>query len=335
MESSPPPLISVIVPCYNYGSLLKDCVDCLIAQTYSNWECIIIDDGSTDNTRQIAESLIQGDSRISYFVQDNSGPTVARNSGLTKAKGEFIQFLDADDLLENMKFEKQLALFQKNSDVDLVYGNVKYFRTENVSQQFDNMSLEGSKPWMKKLSGSGEKLIKAFLSENQMVIQAPLFKKTLTEKFGKMDESLHYNEDWELWTRFAIGNAKFLFDESAGTNSLVRVHDSYSKDNLKMFIHGLHASLKMDRSITGRQYKKILIPKIAYHKKIIDERLIATLRKDPIEAAATAAVVYDVTGEKRYQTYSRLFGMYPVWFWYLYSKFLAIINKLKNTILYG
>ncbi len=93
------PLISVIVPCYNYGDLLKDCIGSLFAQTYSNWECIIVDDGSTDNTRMVAEELVQKDKRISYFLQSNSGPTVARNYGLSVAKGEFIQFIDADDLM--------------------------------------------------------------------------------------------------------------------------------------------------------------------------------------------------------------------------------------------
>lgn len=335
MNTGTSPHISVIIPAYNYAKFLPETIGSVIAQTYPDWQCLVIDDGSSDNTKEVVTELMKHDSRIHYYYQENSGPTVARNLGLKLAKGEFIQFLDADDLIENKKFEKQLQLFKEENSPDVVYGNVYYFKSSNPQTLYNGMALEGSKPWMKKLSGSGKDMILAFLNENLMVIQAPLFKKKLVDLYGSMDEELFYNEDWELWTRFAIHNAKFKYDESEGTNSLVRVHESYSNDNFKMFIHGLHASLKMNARLTDRIYKKVLIPKIAYHKRIIDEKLIEILKKDRVKAAAQAALVADVTGLERYKKYARLFNIYPVWFWYLYSKFLFVVNKLKNVILYA
>lgn len=335
MNSENSPVISVIIPAYNYASFLPQAIGSVSSQTYQNWECIVVDDGSTDNTKDVMEQLMKEDKRIHYFVQVNSGPTVARNLGLSKAKGKYIQFLDADDLIEDQKFQKQLDVFEKYPDIDIVYGNVQYFKSNNISKQYHNITLEGSKPWMKKLSGSGEEMIKALLYENLMVIQSPLFKRSLVQNFGNMDEKLYYNEDWELWARYAINNAKFKFDEAKGTNALVRVHDSYSKDNLMMFIYGLYACLKLDKSLEDKKYKKIMIPKIAYHKRIIDEKLIAILRTDKEAAVAKAIFIEKLTGVSRYGLYSRSFMKYPVWFCHLYSRFLFVIHKLKNMIIYA
>lgn len=329
------PKISVIIPCYNYALYLPETIGSLLNQTYKNWECIIVDDGSTDNSKEVAESLCAKDNRITYYLQGNSGPTVARNWGLKLSTGQFIQFLDADDLIENQKLEKQLMLFESNPELDVVYGNVKYFKANDVAKQYHDMSLEGSKPWMKKLSGSGEKMICAFLNENLMVIHSPIFRKSLVEKWGGMDEDLYFNEDWELWTRYAIRDAKFQFDESEGTNALVRVHDSYSKDNFKMFVYGLLACLKLNKLFNDTKYRKIMIPKIAYHKRIIDEKLISQLSSDKVAAIEKAIFVEKLTGISRYKLYSRLFKTFPAWFSYLYSKFLFVIHKLKNIIVYA
>lgn len=329
------PKVSIIIPCYNYALYLPETIGSILNQTYKNWECIIVDDGSTDNSKEVAESLCAKDNRIAYYLQKNSGPTVARNWGLKLSTGQFIQFLDADDLIENQKLEKQLLLFENDAELDVVYSNVKYFKSGNIEKQYNNMTLEGSDPWMKKLSGKGEPMISAFLNENLMVIHSPLFRKTLVEKWGGMDEDLYFNEDWELWTRYAIGNAKFQFDDSKGTNALVRVHDSYSKDNFKMFVYGLLACLKLNTLLNDNKYRKIMIPKIAYHKRIIDEKLILQLSTDKVAAIEKALFVEKLTGISRYKLYSRLFKTCPVWFSYLYSKFLFIIHKLKNVIVYA
>jgi glycosyltransferase involved in cell wall biosynthesis len=334
MENGIEPLISVIIPCYNYGNFIKECINSLLFQSYSNWECIIIDDGSTDNSKEIVQSLCAKDNRISYFLQPNSGPTVARNYGLKLAKGEFIQFLDADDLLEKKKLEKQLTIFNQNPDCDIVYGSVKYFASTDPEKLYDNIDLR-SGPWMKNLSGKGDVMIFQLLKENIMVISSPLVRRALFIKFGNMNEELQFNEDWELWARFAIGNAKFQFDDSEGTLALVRVHESYSKDIFKMYSNGLKACLLLNEKVHGRRYRKIMIPKINYHKRIIDEKLISLLRSNKKEAVEKAKVVYVQTGIKRYLTYSKLFNSFPAWFCYLYSKFIFGVHKLKNVIIYA
>jgi glycosyltransferase involved in cell wall biosynthesis len=276
------------MPCYNYAGFLKDSVGSLVSQSYSNWECIIIDDGSTDNSKEIALQLCEKDNRIKYVFQDNAGPAVARNHGLKSATGSLIQFLDADDLIESRKFEKQVAFLDQHPDCDIVYSNVKYFSSENSAKLFDDIDLK-SGPWMKKLSGIGDTMITELLNSNIMVINAPLVRSSLFEKHGIMNDVLQFNEDWELWARFAIGNAKFQYDDSSETQALVRVHNSYSKDIFKMYTFGLKACLLLNEKVKGRKYKKIMIPKINYHMRIIDEKLIklfSTNQKEAIERAS-------------------------------------------------
>lgn len=333
MDNDKSPLISIIVPCYNYASYLQDSIGSIIGQTYKNWECLVIDDGSTDNSREIIEKFSAQDSRIKYINQKNAGPTVARNHGIKLAKGEFIQFLDADDLLETKKLETHLARFNEG-DYDIVYGGVKYFLSPDRSKLYDSEDLK-SGYWMKDLSGSGEKMILELLKGNIMETSAPLIRRGLFDRLGLMNEDLLFNEDWELWARFAIGNAKFRFDNSSDTRVIRRVHDSYSKNVFKMYSYGLMASLSLNKRVVGRKYQKIMIPKIAYHKRILDELLIGLLKKDRNEAIEKAQFLYSKTGIIRYKVYNKLFKNFPIWFSYLYSKFVFLIHKLKNVIVYA
>jgi hypothetical protein len=188
---------------------------------------------------------------------------------------------------------------------------------------------------MKNLSGKGDTMILALLEGNIMVINSPLVKKSLFDRLGTMSSDLFFNEDWELWTRFVIGGAYFQFDDSADTLALVRVHKSYSKDIFKMYAYGLLACLKINTSLSGMKYKRIMIPKINYHKRIIDEKLIELLRLDRVKAIEKVEFISTLTGIKRYSLYQVLFKSYPVWFCYLYSRFVFIIHKLKNVIIYA
>jgi glycosyltransferase involved in cell wall biosynthesis len=329
------PLISVIIPCYNYGHLLGDTLKNIQQQTYNNWECIVVDDESTDNTAQVVSDFSKSDSRIKYIYQKNSGPSVARNLGLKNSKGNFIQFLDADDLLENKKFETQIAVFDKKTNCGIVYSNVKYFKDSDSSVLFNDITLEGSKPWMKKVSGSGDNLLLPLLKGNIMVIHSPLIKKTVFDSFGVFNELLRYNEDWELWTRFAMNNVEFIYDESEKTQALVRVHESYSKDNFMMFIYGLQVCEMLREKLKAKRYKRILLPKINYHKRIIDEKLVATLRNDRNKAIEWTSFLSIQLKSIRYKLYNKLFLFLPTALCSLVAKLFFITVKIKNTLVYG
>lgn len=101
--------VSIIIPVYNAEKYIRETVDCVKAQTYSNWELLLVEDGSTDESLRILEEMEKGDARIHVLKQKNSGAARARNHGLSKAEGRFVAYLDADDLWSPDKLEKQLA----------------------------------------------------------------------------------------------------------------------------------------------------------------------------------------------------------------------------------
>src|ERR1044071_7848252 len=109
MSSSPSrPLVSVVVPSYNYGHLIRETLASLAAQTYDRWECVVVDDGSTDDTRAVVEAYPAADPRVRYVRQENARQGAARNNGIRHSSGDYFQFLDSDDTIETSKFERQV-----------------------------------------------------------------------------------------------------------------------------------------------------------------------------------------------------------------------------------
>lgn len=115
-------MISVIIPVYNSGELLKRLINNLLQQTYRDLEILLINDGSTDNTEQICKEIIEKDIRFQYFYQKNAGVSAARNYGIIKSRGEYIAFLDADDEIDNNYFEELLSVCQ---DTDIAICDVR------------------------------------------------------------------------------------------------------------------------------------------------------------------------------------------------------------------
>ena len=119
-------LVSVIVPNFNYGRFLKSTIDSALGQTYNNLEVIVVDNGSTDNSRFILESYGE---KIRTIFQNNQGQAAARNNGIAIARGDFIALLDADDYWESSKIEQQLALISNQSE--FVYTGARQFKSES------------------------------------------------------------------------------------------------------------------------------------------------------------------------------------------------------------
>jgi glycosyltransferase involved in cell wall biosynthesis len=125
--SGKPGLVSIIIPCYNRANIVRETIESVLEQTYSNFEIILIDDGSTDNTREVVSTYT--DRRVRYFYKANAGLSAARNSGLDAARGQFIAFLDSDDLWESWKLATQIEIFARHSDVGLIWSDMSAFTT--------------------------------------------------------------------------------------------------------------------------------------------------------------------------------------------------------------
>lgn len=137
-------LVSIVIPCYNQGCFLNENLKSVLDQTYSNWECLIIDDGSTDDSAAIAKEWMKKDHRFLYFKQENAGVSAARNFGLSNAKGEWIQFLDADDFISSSKLSKSIQVYENDNTINFIATNFRHFTTDvNVTTPpFCNLQKE-------------------------------------------------------------------------------------------------------------------------------------------------------------------------------------------------
>ena len=227
------PRVSVVVPCFNYGHLLAETLTDLQSQSFQNWECIIVDDGSTDNTAEVEIDFSNKDSRFKYCYQKNAGLSAARNTGIKNAEGEFIQLLDADDLLAKYKFKIQLAIFAEFDSIDIVYSEVRYFYSE--TPQLLRFSMEGEdKPWMLGVDSSNQIELKELLIRRNLgAVNSPLTRKTVFDRVGLFNTNLKSVEDWEFWFRCAFKNIQFKFHSSEGAFALVRLHSNSMSRSIK------------------------------------------------------------------------------------------------------
>lgn len=183
-------VISIIVPCYNQAEYLDECLQSVLDQTYQNWECIIVNDGSPDNTEEVALQWTQKDARFIYIKKENGGVASARNLGIEKCKGEWILPLDGDDKIGPNYLE--LAQEKFNLDYDLIYCKANYFGLVNESWSLRDYSYEKLLEW-------------------NMIFCSAFFRKNKFEETGGFDTNLIYGfEDWEFWINFLNKKSKVL-----------------------------------------------------------------------------------------------------------------------------
>jgi len=188
------PLVSIIIPTYNRADLLSRAIQSVINQTYKDWELLIIDDGSTDNTKEIVEEFVKKDPRIKYFYQENKGQGAARNLGIRESKGEYIAFLDSDDEFLENKIEKSVKIFNEDKNIGMIYSNAII-----IGNYLDNKkSLEISKLYYgniyKKL------LLNNFITTSTVVVKKEVF---LNCGFFNKSSLLRNFEDYDMWLRIA------------------------------------------------------------------------------------------------------------------------------------
>jgi glycosyltransferase involved in cell wall biosynthesis len=235
-EAASAAIVSVVIPAFNHASYVGDALDSVHAQTYARWECVVVDDGSEDDTRVIVEDHARRDARIRYARQANAGLSAARNAGLRLTTGDLVQLLDADDVLGPRKLEQQVTIFAENPEADLVYGDSRCFGSPIAARlpRSDEWLPQPARPTP---SGSGLTVVATLLNDNIMVVEAPLIRRSLINRVGEFDPELRAMEDWDLWLRCAREGATFLFDSSEDPRSYayVRVHGTnMSSDTLRM-----------------------------------------------------------------------------------------------------
>ncbi len=222
------PKVSIVIPTHNRADLLRSAIASVMEQSYKDWELIVIDDNSTDHTYKIVNCV--NDRRVRYFRNTGkSGPSVARNIGMSKATGEYIAFLDDDDIWLPKKLEKQVAVLEKSTKkVCGIYSN-RSLIDKNTGK------IISKKPDVEKFSGS---LLKQLIIKNPIHTSTFVFRKECISKIGYFDESMRYSEDRDFWIRLSMNwNIKYI-DEPL----------------IKAFYHGnSHLSTNLEGQIKGRE----------------------------------------------------------------------------------
>lgn len=227
-------LISVIVPAYNYAAFLAEAVNSALRQSHRNIEVVIIDDGSTDNTAEIAQGLMQQDARVRYVHQVNQGLSAARNTGIKNAKGEFLVFLDADDVLHEHKVAAHLEHFLSDEKIDISYGSSRYFISDAPEKTYATIALD-EQDWMPKVSGDAETVMPALVVNNIMPVCSAMLRRRVAEVVGDFDTALKSLEDWDYWLRAAATGCVFAYCDDARLAAFIRVHGvSMSQNSLRM-----------------------------------------------------------------------------------------------------
>lgn len=205
--------VSVIIPTYNRAYVIARAVQSVLEQTYANFELLIVDDGSTDDTKQIIEYV--DDDRIRYIcLEKNSGASHARNVGIQMAECEYIAFLDSDDEWMPEKLERQMQIIRQAPEtVGLVY-----CRMSGVNRKGEVSFCPDLDIAKERLEGN---LFSVLMKENMIGTPTVLVRKKCLEQSGGFDESLTCIEDWELFLRIAQE-----WEIAIAEETLVRVHVS-------------------------------------------------------------------------------------------------------------
>ncbi len=277
------PLVSIIIPTFNRAHLISETLNSVLAQTYTNWECIIIDDGSTDATEELIANYIKKDSRFQYFFRPSSkqkGPSSCRNYGLEMTKGEFIIFLDSDDILANFSLSKRIEMFNKYPE-----NNGLIFSTHFFEGNISNIgSLVNNDP----LIENEENYLGLFLNYKfPFTVMSPIWKKNIFE-------NVLFSEDL-LLLEDVVFHIETLFLEKIRIKRVHIIDNYYRKPQLeKLSLHGRPEDL----------LKSLLFLLNSYNEKIIGNDLLKPNFSRFIKIIYKNAIINQVNSRNKNEVYS-------------------------------
>lgn len=223
-------LVSIIIPAYNAEKYIGRAIESALGQTYKDIEIIVVDDGSTDRTAEIVRSF--QDPKIRYLRQENKFQGAARNYGIKESRGEYITFLDADDMYLPEKVERQVKFLQEHPEYDAAYCNAVHFYSRNPDKFYRK---KGSFP-------SGD-IFSELLHSSLINPNCAIIRRGVLEKVGGFSEVRYWPEEWDLWLRIARAGYKFGYmDEDLvkveireGSNTTMEIQPILKKYTLDMF----------------------------------------------------------------------------------------------------
>jgi GT2 family glycosyltransferase len=231
--------VSIITPAWNAAAFIGETIDSAIAQTRTDWEMIVVDDGSTDATPDIVAEYAPREPRLRQLRQANAGPSAARNRAMAQARGRFFTFLDSDDRWAPTFLEAQFAVFDRHPETALVTAN-GYFH----GGPFDG------RPTRPLATGDSVLPLAELIANEDAAFIMTVFRREVYERTGGLDERQWYSEDYDFWLRAAA--AGFIFRRNPEPLGWYRVRgDSLSRDRVRMISGILHTFRKLRPHCAG------------------------------------------------------------------------------------
>lgn len=197
------PKVSVIIPTYQRAHVVSQAIESVLAQTYRDYEIIVVIDGSTDNTEEV---LARFGDKITVICQKNKGLAGARNTGIRASQGQYIAFLDDDDLWVSNKLEKQLAYFETNPTIGLVYSDGFFFNEKGVLPDKWTSVYPPPQIWH----------FLTLFERNVILVSTVVVRRECLDKVGLFDETLRSCEDYDLWLRIIEKFSIYFLNEPLG-----------------------------------------------------------------------------------------------------------------------
>ena len=214
------PTVTVIIPTYNSAHFLRESLESVLNQTFKDYEVLVVDDGSQDNTREL---LGHNYPMVRYIHQEHSGPATARNAGIKHAAGEFVAFLDADDIWLPTKLEKQIQHFRQNPPTACIFTEHAFFDSKGLCEpagRKKNLLMKGD-------------LVRNIFRHDGVATPTVMVRRTVLTEVGCFDEDLITAEDENLWMRIAMKHRIDLIDEVL---ALCRVREGSLTRSEQIFI---------------------------------------------------------------------------------------------------
>lgn len=223
------PLVSVIMPTYNRRDLIVLAIDSVVAQSYQNWELLVVDDGSVDKTDELLKERYAGESRIKYLYQKNAGQSSARNQGIATSIGEYIAFLDSDNLWEPNRLAAGVEVLRKNANIGLCFAD---------SISIDIQGRELGRENMRRYSG---KVFPLMVIDNFVSMNTVLVRRSIFYSDRPFNQANRLDEDYELWLDLSVNNEYFYIPHFL---SRYRVEGNRVSDNFMRRLDANEATVK-------------------------------------------------------------------------------------------
>lgn len=206
-------LVSIIIPTFNRGHIIHETLDSVLTQTYANWECIIVDDGSTDDTVLVVRKFLEDDNRFRFYHRPNNrlkGASSCRNYGFALSKGDYIQYLDSDDIISANKLEEQIKMICNEPYTSLVTCKWGWLRSDKQDKiLFDKLDTYN-------FFSSPEAFLNALArSKGYFPINAYLINRKMIERTGDWNEHLTINDDGEFMMRLIMNATQVFYSEKS------------------------------------------------------------------------------------------------------------------------